>query len=418
MRVIFLNRFFYPDHSATSQLLSDLAFFLSKRTLDVHVITSCQLYDDPEVKLPQAEMINGVDVHRIRTSRFGRSWLPGRAVDYVTFYCGTAWCLWRLAKRGDIVIVETDPPLISVIAALVAHARGAKTINWLQDIFPEVAIALGVSTMQGYLGKLLLKMRNYSLYKANRNVVIGERMLDYLHTYYKLGDNLVVIHNWADGEAIIPLAHEKNPLRQEWGLGDKFVIAYSGNMGRAHEFETLLGAAAQLSHRPDIVFLLVGDGYHRGWIEREIGRRNLSNIMLKPYQPREKLKQSLSVADVHLISLLPSMEGLIVPSKFYGAAAAGRAILMIGDQGGEIAQLIKDNECGSCVPVNMPAELAAKVVELAGDPAHCRRLGRNARTMFDVQFDRHIACTGWENLLKRVSANAKTKQEPVLKKSA
>src|ERR1700681_4539151 len=90
-RIIFLNRFFSPDHSATSQILSDLAFHLAGQGQEVHVIASQQLYDNPEANLPTTQKIRGVHVHRVASTRFGRAALLGRAIDYVSFYVS----MWR-----------------------------------------------------------------------------------------------------------------------------------------------------------------------------------------------------------------------------------------------------------------------------------------------------------------------------------
>ncbi len=143
MALIFLNRYFYPDHSATSQLLSDLAFALASEGQTVTIITSRLSYDDPGLSLPPQETIRGVHINRIWTTRFGRTNLVGRAIDYLTFYGAAAWRLGRLARSGDVIIAKTDPPMLSVIAAPIARWRGAKLVNWLQDLFPEVAEAVG-----------------------------------------------------------------------------------------------------------------------------------------------------------------------------------------------------------------------------------------------------------------------------------
>ena len=127
--VIFLNRFFYPDHSATSQMLSDLAFALAAKGDVVSVITSRQRYDAPSARLPKSEDIAGVDVHRVPTSRFGRHFLPGRFVDYFSFYISAAWRLWRLARRWDTIVAKTDPPMLSALAAPIAHLRSARHVN-------------------------------------------------------------------------------------------------------------------------------------------------------------------------------------------------------------------------------------------------------------------------------------------------
>src|SRR5262249_51843770 len=149
---IFLNRFFFPDHSATSQILSDLAFHLAEAGRDVHVITSRQQYDNPHAVLPEAETIRGVRVHRIATTRFGRKHLPGRALDYLSFYASLQSVLRELATPGTIIVAKTDPPLLSIPAMIVARRKRAQLINWLQDIYPEIASLLGVPYAGGPIG--------------------------------------------------------------------------------------------------------------------------------------------------------------------------------------------------------------------------------------------------------------------------
>src|SRR5215467_1773262 len=294
MKVVFVNRFFYPDHSATSQLLTDLTFHLVKTGTAVHVITGRQVYDDPDFTLPSNELIQGVRVIRVWTTRFGRQNLLGRTLDYLTFYLSAAWSLFALVKPEDVVVAKTDPPLISVVAAMVVKSRGAKLINWIQDLFPEVAVALGVGGIKGLEG-LLRSGRNWSLRTASKNVVIGDGMGKKLAGEGIKPDAIQVIHNWADGCVIQPVDREKNDLRREWNLQDAFVVGYSGNIGRAHEFHTILDAAEKLKSAANIVFLFIGGGAQRDRIEEEARRRGLENIMFKPYQPREQLALSLTV---------------------------------------------------------------------------------------------------------------------------
>ena len=179
-RIIFLNRFFFPDHSATSQILSDLAFHLAGKGRDVHVITSRQKYDDPAAELPHLENMQGVTVHRVASSQFGRAGLVGRAFDYLTFYRSMMRTLRGLAERGDVIVAKTDPPLLSIPAARIARRRGAQLVTWLQDIYPEIAAELGVPFVKGPVGKTLSRLRDRSLKAAVANVVVGERMREFL----------------------------------------------------------------------------------------------------------------------------------------------------------------------------------------------------------------------------------------------
>jgi glycosyltransferase involved in cell wall biosynthesis len=420
VKLIFVNRYFHPDHSATSQMLSDLAFALAERGQAVCVITSRQRYDAPADRLRTRETVKGVSVHRLWTSRFGRTNLLGRAVDYATFYAAAAWRLWRLARRGDVVIAKTDPPMLSLIAAPVCWLRGARLINWLQDIFPETAEALGVGGRGGkVLYRVLRWFRDRSLKSAHTNVVLGERMAARVCGRGISPEPVRVIANWADGKAIEPVERERNALRVAWGLTDAFVVGYSGNLGRAHEIETLLEAmrivedragsattsAAATALSRGVRWLFIGNGALFEPLKAEVVRRGLTSVHFKPYQPRALLAQSLSTADIHLISLRPELEGLIVPSKFYGICAAGRPTLFIGDGDGEVARLILRYQCGRTVFVGDGAALAQTILEVAADPATCRSLGQRARQAFDAEFDKSIPMARWDELLMEVSGS-------------
>jgi glycosyltransferase involved in cell wall biosynthesis len=232
------------------------------------------------------------------------------------------------------------------------------------------------------------------------NVVIGKRMRDKLISEGVSPDKIQVIHNWADGKAIRPVASEENPLRREWGLEEKFIVGYSGNLGRAHEFKTVLGAAEKLKDEKQIVFLFIGGGTQIDLVKEEGRKLGLVNLMFKSYQPREMLNQSLGLPDVHLVVLRPEMEGLIVPSKFYGIAAAGKPAFFIGDKNGEIARILGKNEAGQSIAQGDSEALVNNIRVLKNDPDMLNRMGVNARTVFDKEFDMELALEKWEKVLR------------------
>jgi len=419
-RVIFLNRYFYPDHSATSQLLSDLAFALAARGDRVHIITSRQLCERPEEGLSPSEDINGVSVHRVWTSRFGRHHLAGRAVDYLTFYGAAAWRLLRLMRSGDVVVAKTDPPMLSVMAAPIVRLRGGVLVNWLQDVFPEVAEGLGVGGRSSRIGYAIMRwVRDHSLRRAACNVVVGQGMAAHIAHVGVAPGRIAIIPNWADGAHVRPVPSEVNDLRRAWDLDGRFVVGYSGNLGRAHEYATLLDAIAHVERQagpeaPDIVWLFIGGGALTRPFQVEAARRGLRSVQFRLYQPRSALASSLSAADVHLVSLRPELEGLVVPSKFYGIAAAGRPTIFIGAANGEIARLVAEHACGRTVADGDGPGLARTILELAGDPAACRRMGETARRAFEAEFDRPIAVGRWEALLNDLMAKSEwTAPRPV-----
>ncbi|MGO9740807.1 MAG: glycosyltransferase family 4 protein, partial [Roseiarcus sp.] len=344
----------------------------------MNVITSRGLYDDPSASLPQHETHRGVEIHRVGRTRFGRESLGGRAIDYLTMYWSFARALARLAhQRGDVAVVKTDPPLLSCAIAPVARARWLEQINWLQDLYPEVAVELGVRALKP-VAPLVVALRDWSLKSSAHNVAIGELMARRLEAR-DIG-NVSVIANWCDDEIITPVARDGNSLRAEWGLRGKFVIGYSGNLGRAHEYETLLSAAERLRDDSEIVLLFIGGGHQTQALKSEAERRRLARmLMFRSYQPAHVLAKSLSAPDIHWVSLRPEMEGLIVPSKFVAVAAAGRATLAVSDPNGEVGALVARYDCGLAIKPGDGEALANAIRALKADPDRLARMGRNAR---------------------------------------
>jgi colanic acid biosynthesis glycosyl transferase WcaI len=371
-RVLFVNRYFHPDHSATSQMLSDLAFHLAARGWTVSVVTSRQRYDDARARLPTREIFGGVDVRRVWSTRFGRGFLPGRAIDYGTFYISAFLMIVRCAERGSTVVALTDPPLISVMAALAAMLRGARLINWTQDLFPEVAEALGMRAL-----RVLRRTRDWSLRRALTNVALGDSMAARL-------PNSVVIHNWADA-ALHPVDVPH----------DRFTVGYSGNLGRAHDAQTMLAAIRQLGEDGGIEFVITGGGAQRDAIRAG----QFPNVRFAGYAPRERLSESLSAADAHLVTLLPSLEGLIVPSKFYGVLAVARPVLFVGATGGDLARIIRAHDCGYVIEPGDGDALAARIRELAHDRDRARAMGVRGRRLYEEKFAPQLALASWERLL-------------------
>jgi colanic acid biosynthesis glycosyl transferase WcaI len=412
-KLVFLNRYFDPDQSATSQMLTDLARGLAARGFNVHVISSRQLYTDPSARLPRRETRAGVTAHRVATTRFGRTRLIGRALDYGSFYISAALRLAILLRPRDVVIAKTDPPLISLVAGVVARTRHAALVNWQQDVFPEVASALGSNPLPRFLDALLRRARDASLRAARMNVLIGPRMLEHFCGRRIPASRLCVIENWADAQAIRPQPTRSSFLRMRLGLKERFIVCYSGNLGRAHEFETFLAAAEICSDDPSIVFLMVGGGARMDALREAVTQRALGNFRFLPYQPRAMLGDSLAAADVHLASLLPALEGLIVPSKLYGVLAAARPLIFVGDCDGDVARVIAAAGCGVAVPVGAGEKLAAAIRQLRAEPDTCASMGARARTLLESRYTLESAIDRWIAMLAAVPGGPQCTAAPV-----
>jgi glycosyltransferase involved in cell wall biosynthesis len=401
-RLIFVNRYFYPDLSATSQLLTDLVGSLPGDAFELHVICSRQLYDDARARLSSTGRHGEARIHRCWSLRFGRNRLLGRAADYLSFALSATFRLVRLVRRGDVIVAMTDPPMMALCAAVVARLRDAVLVNWLQDVFPEVAIALGVVKPTSWAMALLLRARNWTLRVATRNVVLGFGMGQLIKAKGIASSAVPVIENWADGEALTPRPPQWSNLRRSLNAEGRFVVQYSGNMGRAHEYETLLRAARELRAEEGWLFLFVGGGANMQPLRQKAEQEGLHNMRFLPLQPREQLADSLAAADVHVSCLLPGLEGLIVPSKLYGILAAGRPVIVIGDPDGEQARVVRAAHCGSVIGCGEGAALVDELRRMRAEPEWLQEASLNARHLFEERYTLKAAVHKWRQVLQSI----------------
>jgi colanic acid biosynthesis glycosyl transferase WcaI len=306
-------------------------------------------------------------------------------------------------RRRDVLVVKTDPPLLSLVGWVAARCRGARLINWLQDLYPEVATRLALSPLPRPVEAMLRVARDRSLATARVNVVLGTRMREYLIGRGIAAARISISENWADEDRLRPLATSGSELRARLGLRNCFVVAYSGNLGRAHDSTTILEAACALEGDSSVVFLMVGGGAGMRSLEMQVRARGLTNFRFMPYQSRDALSDSLAAGDVHLVSLRPELEGLIVPSKLYGILAAGRPVIFIGDHDGELARVIATTQVGITVQSGDSQGLCSALRILRDDEVRTR-MGIRAREVFEQRYTLAAAVARWREVLAVVGA--------------
>ena len=401
MRLIILNQFFYPDHSATSQLMTDLAESLVERGLEVTALSGRGRYTGGE-RLARRDEYRGVRIERAWATSFGKRSTAGRLADYLSFYLGASWRLLRL-PRHDIVMALTTPPLIGLVALAIGRLRRMRVVALVQDVYPDIAVALGRLPARNPMTKLLDSMNRLLLRNSDRIVVLSECMRERVAAKLNPEDlpRIDVIHNWADGEKIKPRAGGENPFADEHKLAGLFVILFSGNLGHVNEFSTVLEAALQLRERPDVVFLFIGEGAKSGEIKKFCEQHGLENVRLLPYQLRETLPYSLTAAHASLVTLKDGLAGLSMPSKTYGIMAAGRAILFVGDRKSDIARIVEQSGCGEVVAAGDSRRLTEIISAWSSEEAKLAEFGRRARSFFEERFDRRGAVDAYIETFKK-----------------
>lgn len=404
VRVLFINRSYWPDMEATGQFLTELCEDLAGG-FEVHVLCG---RPQRSLEVEQAAEYgpstrNGVTIHRLRHTQFDKASFWGRLANMITFQISAAWQSLRV-PRPVITVVETDPPLLCLLGRMLQRVRGTQLVCYLQDIYPDVAVALG-KLRRGRVERVLRRMFFAVYRKSSAVIVLSRDMQNLLLASGVSVDKVHVIPNWADTDEIYPVKSD-NAFRRDQGLDGKFVVMYSGNMGMSQRLEQVLDAAELLRDREDIVFAMVGDGADRRNLERRVADQRLRNVRFFGYQPKSDLADSLSAADVHLVILRPEIKQLLMPSKLYGVLASGTPALVLADRDCELADVVERQDAGVVVPSEATAELAAAIRDAADSPERLARQGLNARKYAEAHCRRDASVGQISGLLRELTGSA------------
>lgn len=401
MKILVVNQFFYPDVSAVAQQLTDLAEDLTEAGDEVTVICGRGAYQPGVPPLPAREEHHGIRIRRVSATRLGKRTLLHRLADLLAFYL-LAFVEMLRVERPDLIYVISTPPLICLPALLAGRLRRLPVVYGVHDLYPDIAVALGVLRESSLAARFLNRLAMAAMRRIERIVVLGRFAKERLQAKGLPGEKISVLENWADPAQIGPIEPHENPFRNRNGLEGKFVVLYSGNMGLAHEFSTVLEAARTLRTDDRIVFLFVGGGARRKEVETFREKHGLGNISVLDYQDRGDLSYSLSAGDVFLVTLRPGCEGLVLPCKVYAGMAVARPMLFVGTADNDTAEAIQRARCGWIFPPGDAAGLARKIVELRDSPQLGAEYGRRGREGLEKWNYRGHATAGY----RRVFAEA------------
>jgi len=372
LKILLLNQFFWPDSAATSQLLTDLARGLASRGHTVYAISA-----DGGYAISAAGDPPPVEIHRVKALPFVRGKV-GRVLSYLSFFLSAAVRGLTL-PRPDLVLTLTTPPLLSLLGTLISTLRGSRHFIWEMDVYPDVAIDLNYFKRGGLADRLTGLLADLSRRRADGISALGECMKQRLVRRGLDPRRISVADNWADAEAIQPLPRPGDP--------DQLVLLYSGNLGLAHDLDTLTESMRQLRSDSRFHFLFVGSGGRRQELASFCQTHSLSSVELRPYVQRDSLSESLSAGDIGLVTQREACCGSVVPSKVYGIMAAGRPILFIGPGDATPARIVERFSCGWHVNCNDSGALTALLKYLAVNPAEVAQAGRRARRALLDHYD-------------------------------
>ncbi|MCL4222604.1 MAG: glycosyltransferase family 4 protein [Phycisphaerales bacterium] len=388
--LLIISQVYVPDPASVGQHMHDAAEEMVHRGYKVVVFTSARGYDDPTQKFPLRETIDGVDVRRMALSSFGKKSIPLRVLAQLIFLLQ---CAVRGVFVGDLqgVLVSTSPPMASVAALIVRFVRRVPLVYWVMDLNPDQMVELGKLTPDSMLVRLFNVFNRYILKRSKAVVALDRFMAERLNRKLDVTHKLDIMPPWPHDSALEVVPHESNPFRAEYDLGSgvdgKFVVMYSGNHGFSTPVVTVLEAAVRMQDRERLKFFFIGGGVGKKDVRATIEKHHPTNLTDLPYQPFDRIKYSLSAADVHLVSVGDDVVGVVHPCKVYGAMAVARPILLLGPDPCHVSDIIREHKIGWHIR-HGDVDGAIRVIDeiLATPRDELEAMGRRARELASKEF--------------------------------
>ena len=400
-----LSQYFYPDVASTGQLLTELSLGLAGKDIVVEVITAKPTYAG-KLHAPKREVYNGINIRRLKTTRFNKNTKGGQIFNSISFFARTFFYLLFKSSKKPLMLVS-NPPFLPFMGYLIYKLRGINYVILVHDVFPEKAIRLNYIPKKGFTAWAWTLLDKKSLQKTSGIIAISESMKSNIENKlvkynFKTQKDITVIHNWADAEFIKPIDNDENTFIKENSLGGKFIIQYSGNIGASYELEVLVEAARSITDS-DVLFLFIGDGVKKKKLSAMAENYSLKNVMFLPYQKRTMLPHSLTAASVSIITYEKEMEGLLMPSKLYTTLASGKPVISFCTEDSEVGKIICHASCGFSINPDNVKELLEKISFLRNNPEERDRMGKNARKYFEENFTLEHSLEKYINVIKKLN---------------
>jgi len=370
MKILLITPFFPPEVGSASHLFYELAQALHNRGHTVTVLTGLPRYHvagngrEYRQRRLVREVYHGLEVWRVWNLDIPWDAPVLRGLDQFIFAASAGWVGLRLPDF-DAALVYSPPLPLALAALAFCRARSRPLVVNVQDLFPQSAIDLGVLT-NPMLIRIFRRLESLLFRRADLLTAHSEGNRQYILAHGGSPERVRVLPNWIDTNAITP-GERNNGLRTNLGWQDRFIISFAGIMGYSQDLETILKCARLLQDRPEIGFLMVGDGVEKPKLIRMAKDMNLNNVAFLPMQPKEKYPEVLAASDVCLATLRPEVKTPVVPSKILSIMAAGRAVLAAMPLDGDGPKLVVEAGCGLCVEPGSPEALAEAIIRLQED---------------------------------------------------
>jgi len=388
VRIQVISPHFDPDIAATGRMMTGIVDGLAGAGHEVHVVTSLPFYRHNRVEPDwQGRWVQHQDqpwgrVTRVHPFPAPKTTLARRAVGFAGF-TGLATAAAVVDRwRPDVVLAMSPPLTLGLAGWLAARRRRVPFVFNVQDVFPQVTVELGLLTSRRAI-TFFERMERFIYRRADAVTVLSEDMRETVVSGLSAAhaNRVSVIPNFVDHEWIRP-GERHNPFRAELGLHDETVVMYAGNLGFSQPLDAVARAARSMAGRPDVHFVVVGDGGRRDELARLA--TDIDNLTLVPFQPSARMPEVLAASDIQLVPLRAGLTRCSVPSKFYANLAAARPVVVSVDPGSELDRVLVDVPAGLAVAPGDDEAFVAAITTLVDDPEQARRMGQTGRRWIET----------------------------------
>jgi len=404
MHVLLISQYFWPENVGASVWIHQLAVDLVDRGHQVTVLTGFPNYPKRVIfegyrkKLFMREQLGHIKIIRTYIYASPNEALWSRMLNFGSF-CASAALGGLIAPKPDVIYCIMPPLPLGISAEFLGFIKRASVVVNVQDIYPDIAIALGF-LRHPVIIRFFQWMERFIYQHAKAIVVISEGFKGNLLGKGVPPQKIYVVPNWADPDSIRP-GPKDNPFRKSLGLDDYFVVIYSGNLSHNSNLEPVI-EAAELLRDESFAFVIVGDGVRKPALERKVQEKGLKNVWFLPFQPLDVYPQVLTAADMNLVTLNTQAAMASVPSKVFKIMASGTPVLAIAAKDTELHRLVIEANCGLCVPPDDPVALAEALRYAAAHRDELEYWGTNGRRCLEERFSRQKCIGQIETILRSV----------------
>jgi glycosyltransferase involved in cell wall biosynthesis len=341
-----VTELFFPEETSTAYIMTKISQQVAEKR-KVHVLCGPAAYQQSRI-MSEMQQLDNIQITRVAAGNWDKDKLLQRAWRLVSISLRLAWKLFRKAKKGDDVLLVTNPAPLLLLAARICKWKKLRCYTIVHDVFPENLVVARLIQPDKLPYRILKSIFNAAYSRMSVLLVLGRDMkalfAEKLSAYSRRPE-IHIIENWADVEIINPQEKRVNPLVQQLDISDRIIFQFAGNLGRVQGLQELFSVIKEVRNTL-LYFMFIGEGAMKKELQQYVAKHNMTNVSILDSFPRSKQQEFLNAADVGIVSLQEGMVGLGVPSKSYNILAAGKPILYIGDPGGEIGQMVEEHGVG------------------------------------------------------------------------